>query len=208
MKVAYLRCSSDSQSTESQKVDLKVDRVYEDIGVSGIKPFSQRPAAKRLIADILAGKIESVEIARLDRLTRGGVGELLETAEFFAQHRVQLISKAEAFQLLDGDGNRSAIGTLFLSLLGSLSGYERSLLRSRQKAGIAAKRLRDPDAYPGRKKGTTTSPRNFLNKIKSKKVRALLAEGYPKTYISKVVPCSTATVYKVVRILDELGEVA
>jgi site-specific DNA recombinase len=82
-KVVYLRVSSDEQrenrTIESQRVEvlrycklhgIKIDKVYEDDGVSGTIPLHKRPYGGFLMADVAAGRIEEIYIWKIDRLGR------------------------------------------------------------------------------------------------------------------------------------------
>jgi DNA invertase Pin-like site-specific DNA recombinase len=80
-------------------------------------------------------------------------------------------------------------------LFASISQYERSLIVSRIREGVAARKAKN--LYTGRVVGSTESTEKFLKKSKSKKIIELLQKGYSYSEISSIVPCSTGTIVKV-----------
>lgn len=67
----YMRTSHYLQNIGTQ-IDKVEDgwKVYEDKGVSGRIPFLERPSGKKLVDDIVNGKINQVIVLRIDRLGR------------------------------------------------------------------------------------------------------------------------------------------
>src|ERR1019366_8159512 len=84
MKIAYLRVSSDEQrerqTIETQRADVqkfcdkesvKLDKTYEDDGVSGTIPLARRePGGSALMRDAEAGLIGEIYVLKFDRLGR------------------------------------------------------------------------------------------------------------------------------------------
>src|SRR5262245_36778971 len=98
----YVRVSSKSQDTRSQRADLEKWAERQD-GIawytdkaSGTK--MERPAMDRLLADIEAGKIGKVVIWRLDRLGRTAAGLTKLFADLSAR-RVGLFSLRDSLDL-------------------------------------------------------------------------------------------------------------
>ena len=75
----YLRVSTDSQTTENQRLELEavaarsnweVVDVYEDAGISGAKGRDKRPGFDRLLKDATARKVNMIAAWSVDRLGR------------------------------------------------------------------------------------------------------------------------------------------
>lgn len=120
----------------SQKSEgwLMVPDRYDDGGFSGGN--IERPALKRLMADIEAGKIDVVVVYKIDRLTRSlmNFGKLVEV---FERHGVTFVSVTQSFN------TTTSMGRLTLNILLSFSQFERE---------ISAERIRDKFAA-SKKKG-------------------------------------------------------
>lgn len=106
---------------------------YDDGGFSGGN--TKRPALKRLMADIKAGKINVVVIYKMDRLSRSLL-DFMNMAEFFEQHNVSFVSVTQ-------DINTStSSGRMMLNILMAFSEYERDVIRERIKDTIAGAKRR------------------------------------------------------------------
>ncbi len=95
--------------------------------------------------------------------------------------------------MLDDDGSVNPMSRMLISILGSVAMMQLEQTRINVREGIEAARRRG--AYRGRKKGTTISPAKFLKK--HSRTVELLREGYPVSWIAKVVEASPTTVRKV-----------
>jgi site-specific DNA recombinase len=104
---------------------------YDDGGFTGAN--LDRPALKRLLTDIEAGKIDSVIVYKVDRLSRSllDFGRLLET---FEKHKVAFVSVTQAFN------TSSSMGRLTLNVLLSFAQFEREMISERTRDKIAAAR--------------------------------------------------------------------
>lgn len=103
--------------------------------MSGAK--SSRPGLDKLLAS-LAGfpsrGIAAVVVYKLDRLSRGGIFDLLQTTLLFNQVGVDLISATEPID------TSTAYGRLYFSVAACLAEIERDNLRERVIDGMAAAR--------------------------------------------------------------------
>ena len=143
-KVAvYIRTSTRDQDGEAQKHALErylaqrgeTDAEwYPDLHHSGIK--AKRPELDRLCHDVRNGNVSRIYIYGLDRLGRS-LRNLLDLFEFFTKHNVPVISMREGIDCT------TAIGRLFLQLMGSLAEFEREMIRERSLAGIAVARSKN-----------------------------------------------------------------
>ncbi len=82
--VGYAQGSTEEQAQEGVSLDaqaarlrawcvlrgLDLVRVFEERGVSGGEPLDDRPAGKALLAEVAAGRVESVVAVKFDRLFR------------------------------------------------------------------------------------------------------------------------------------------
>lgn len=136
----YLRVSSSSQSVASQRGEIerylvgqKIDdaRWYIDEGVSGT--VMVRPALENLKQSIFNGEVNTVVVYSLDRLARNAI-EGLNLIAGWLQHQVRLVVITTQ---MDFSGE---VGQMVASLLLHISQMERTRIRERQAAGIAAAR--------------------------------------------------------------------
>ena len=106
---------------------------YDDGGVSG--GTLERPALKRLLADIEVGKINVVVVYKIDRLTRSLL-DFAKLVEAFDQRQVTFASITQSFN------TTTSMGRLTLNILLSFAQFERE---------ISAERIRDKFAASKRK---------------------------------------------------------
>jgi site-specific DNA recombinase len=104
---------------------------YDDGGFTGGN--IDRPALKRLLADIEAHKIDCVVVYKVDRLSRS----LLDFARLIAifdKHKVAFVSVTQQFN------TASSMGRLILNVLLSFAQFEREIVSERTRDKIAAAR--------------------------------------------------------------------
>ena len=106
---------------------------YDDGGVSG--GSMQRPALKRLLADIAADRIEVVVVYKIDRLTRS-LADFARMVELFDRHRISFVSVTQAFN------TTSSMGRLTLNVLLSFAQFEREVTGERIRDKIAASKAK------------------------------------------------------------------
>ncbi|MBF0311755.1 MAG: recombinase family protein, partial [Magnetococcales bacterium] len=117
----------------SQKAEgwLLVQDRYNDGGFSG--GTLDRPALKRLLADIEAGKINVVVVYKIDRLSRSLI-DFTRLVEVFEKYEVSFISITQAFN------TTTSMGRLTLNILLSFAQFERELSTERIRDKVAASR--------------------------------------------------------------------
>ncbi len=106
---------------------------FDDGGHTGAN--TERPALKRLLADIEAGKIDGVVVYKVDRLSRS----LLDFAKLmgaFDKYGVSFVSVTQAFN------TTHSMGRLTLNILLSFAQFEREIISERTRDKIAAMRRR------------------------------------------------------------------
>ncbi|OPZ84763.1 MAG: DNA-invertase hin [bacterium ADurb.Bin429] len=101
---------------------------YEDGGISG--GTLERPALKRLLADIEAGKVDCVVCYKVDRLSRSLL-DFSKLMELFDKHQVTFVSVTQAFS------TTNSIGRLTLNILLSFAQFEREVIGERIRDKIA-----------------------------------------------------------------------
>lgn len=106
---------------------------YDDGGYSGGN--MERPALKKLIADIKAGKIQTVVVYKIDRLTRS-LMDFSKLVEVFDEHDVTFVSVTQSFN------TTTSMGRLTLNMLLSFAQFEREVTSERIRDKIAASKKR------------------------------------------------------------------
>src|SRR5580698_9176041 len=102
---------------------------YDDGGYSGGN--LERPALKRLTADIRAGKVQTVVVYKVDRLTRS-LSDFAKLIELFEARNVTFISVTQQFN------TTTSMGRLMLNVLLSFAQFEREVTGERIRDKIAA----------------------------------------------------------------------
>ena len=103
--------------------------MYDDGGLSG--GTLERPALRRLLADIEAGRIDTVVVYKVDRLTRS-LGDFAKIVEVFDNRGVSFVSVTQQFN------TTSSMGRLTLNMLLSFAQFEREVTGERIRDKIAA----------------------------------------------------------------------
>lgn len=104
---------------------------YDDGGFTGAN--MERPALRRLLADIDAGKVDCVVVYKVDRLSRSLL-DFARIMESFEKHNVSFVSVTQAFN------TASSMGRLILNVLLSFAQFEREMISERTRDKIAAAR--------------------------------------------------------------------
>jgi site-specific DNA recombinase len=145
--IGYIRVSTDKQADRGVSLDAQADKIRAmavvhnaellDIIVDGGESAKSlnRPGMARLLALVDAGAVQTVIIAKLDRLTRS-VKDLCTLLERFERRRVALISVAESLD------TGSAAGRLVLNIMTAVSQWEREAIGERTRDALSHKRRR------------------------------------------------------------------
>lgn len=145
--MGYVRVSTDKQadfgvSLEAQTAKIRAMAVVQgadlvdvivDAGESA--KSLHRPGMARLLALVDAGAVDTVIIAKLDRLTRS-VADLAELLKRFERRGVSLVSVADSLD------TRSAAGRLVLNIMVSVSQWEREAIGERTRDAMRHKRAK------------------------------------------------------------------
>jgi len=106
---------------------------YDDPAFSGGN--MERPALRRLMADIEAGLIDVVVIYKIDRLTRS-LTDFSKMVEVFERHKVSFVSVTQQFN------TTTSMGRLMLNVLLSFAQFEREVTGERIRDKIAASKAK------------------------------------------------------------------
>lgn len=102
---------------------------YDDGGYSGAN--MERPGLKALISDIKAGKVQTVVVYKIDRLTRS-LMDFSKLVEILDAHNVTFVSVTQSFN------TTTSMGRLTLNMLLSFAQFEREVTGERIRDKIAA----------------------------------------------------------------------
>lgn len=108
-----------------------LDERYDDGGFSGGN--INRPALKRLINDVEAGKIDMIVVYKIDRLTRS-LADFSKLIEVLDKHKCSFVSVTQNFNTYD------SMGRLTLNVLLSFAQFEREVGAERIRDKVAASR--------------------------------------------------------------------
>src|SRR5215472_13197872 len=116
---------------QSQKHEgwLVLPALYDDGGYSG--GSLERPALKRLLADIEAGQIDVVVVYKVDRLTRA-LADFAKLVDIFDRCGVSFVSITQQFN------TTTSMGRLTLNVLLSFAQFEREVISERVRDKVAA----------------------------------------------------------------------
>src|ERR1700730_6076550 len=114
-------CEAYVKSQAHEGWRLVPDR-YDDGRLSGAS--LDRPALQKLLADVRAGKINTVVVYKVDRLTRP-LADFAKLVELFDQQGVSFVSVTQQFH------TTSSMGRLTLNVLMSFAQFEREVIGER-----------------------------------------------------------------------------
>jgi site-specific DNA recombinase len=155
---AYIK----SQTSQGWKA---LPQYYDDPAYSGGN--LDRPALKKLLADIEAGRIDVVVVYKIDRLTRS-LADFAKLVEAFDAKSISFVAVTQQFN------TTTSMGRLTLNVLLSFAQFERELSSERVRDKIAASRRKGkwtggtvPLGYDGKDK------KLVVNKTEAETVRAI-----------------------------------
>ena len=125
-------CEAFVRSQAGERWNLLPDR-YDDGGYSGAT--MKRPALERLLADVLARRLDAVLVYKVDRLTRS-LADFARIIEALDRRQVAFVSITQAFN------TTSSMGRLTLNVLLSFAQFEREVTSERICDKIAASKAK------------------------------------------------------------------
>jgi DNA invertase Pin-like site-specific DNA recombinase len=179
--IAYLRSSSQTQSTDSQRHAINerynIEKWFADDATSGTVKALQRPEFSNLINYVRSG--DTVVVFSISRLGRDTI-DVLTTVEALQAKGVTLISMQEGFDL------STDIGKAMLTMLSAVAELERKQIAHRRDAGIA--KAKASGKHCGRP--VTHGADMALQ------VNALLAGGMKPSEVQRTLNLSRSTFYR------------
>ncbi|MFN4283350.1 MAG: recombinase family protein [Alphaproteobacteria bacterium] len=123
---AYIK----SQKHEGWKL---LPHYYDDGGYSG--GSMERPALRKLLEEIEAGRVDIVVVYKVDRLTRA-LSDFARMVELFDKNKVSFVSVTQQFN------TTTSMGRLTLNVLLSFAQFEREVTAERIRDKIAASKMK------------------------------------------------------------------
>jgi len=102
---------------------------YDDGGISGAT--MNRPALQHLLDDIRSGKVDTIVVYKIDRLTRS-LADFAKMVELFDERKITFVSVTQQFN------TTTSMGRLTLNVLLSFAQFEREVTGERIRDKIAA----------------------------------------------------------------------
>lgn len=112
---------------------IAIDDGYDDGGFSGGN--TNRPALKRLLADVEDGRIDVVVVYKIDRLSRS-LSDFAKIVDLFDEHGVTFVSVTQQFN------TTTSMGRLTLNILLSFAQFEREVTGERIRDKISASKAK------------------------------------------------------------------
>ena len=143
--IGYVRVSTDKQAEQGVSLEAQEAKVRAMATVQGAELLDvivdggesakslNRPGLQRVMSLVNAGKVQTIIVAKLDRLTRS-VKDLCGLLELFEKRKVALISVAESLD------TSSAAGRLVIPIMGAVSQWEREAIGERTRDALRHKR--------------------------------------------------------------------
>ncbi len=143
--IGYVRVSTEKQADFGVSLEAQSEKVRAMAVVQGAELAEviidagesakslNRPGMARLLSLVDAGAVDTVIIAKLDRLTRS-VKDLAELLERFTRRGVSLVSVAESLD------TGTAAGRLVLNIMTAVSQWEREAIGERTRDAMHHKR--------------------------------------------------------------------
>jgi len=138
---AQRECSESYIKSQAHEGWVGLPDHYDDGGFTGGN--MERPALKRLLADITAGRINCVVVYKVDRLSRSLL-DFARMMEVFEKHNVAFVSVTQ--QINTG----TSMGRLMMNVLLSFAQFEREIIgeRTRDKVRVARRKGKWAGGHP------------------------------------------------------------
>lgn len=179
--IGYIRVSAYDQNPERQLDGMNIDKLFTE-KASGRN--LQRPAFEEVLSYIREG--DTLVVHSMDRLARN--------LEHLRQIVRELTTKGVKVQFMKENliftGEDSPMATLLLSVIGAMAEFERSLIRERQREGVAIAKKKG--LYKGRKKS--------LNDAQVRELKKMISEGAKKSSVARSFNISRETLYQYMKL--------
>jgi DNA invertase Pin-like site-specific DNA recombinase len=177
--VGYIRVSSYSQNTDRQLDGIPLEKTFEE---KASAKDAKRPVLQECISYLRAG--DCLHVHSIDRLARNLI-DLQSIVMALNNKGVSVIFHKENLTFT-GNGD-NPMNKLMLQMMGAFAEFERSLIKERQREGIAQ----------AQKKGVKIGRQPVLNADQVKEIRDRVARCEAKSSLAKEYGISRQTLYSV-----------
>jgi DNA invertase Pin-like site-specific DNA recombinase len=177
--VGYIRVSSVDQNDQRQLEGVDLDQVFSE-KMSGASA-SSRTALQSCLRYLRDG--DTLHVHSIDRLARNMI-ELQSMVDELVGRGVSVVFHKE--QLRFSAGADDAMQRLMLQMMGSFAEFERSMIKERQREGIAA----------AKRAGKHLGRKAALSDVQVAELRKAKAAGESAPALAKRYGVSRATVYE------------
>ena len=175
-QVGYIRVSSVDQNTDRQLGNVKLDKVFEDKCSGGNR---NRPGLARCLEHLRDADV--LHVHSIDRLARN-LQDLLTLVTDLTGRGVT-VKFAKEQLVFSGEAN--PLQELQLNIMGAVAQFERSMIRERQREGIAAAKAK------GKVLGRTSS----MTPEMVEKAKAMKADRRGVSEIARELGVSRGAIY-------------
>lgn len=181
-RIGYIRVSSLDQNAERQLDGIPLDKVFTD-KASG--KDTNRPQLQAALNHVRGG--DTLVVHSMDRLARN-VEDMLRLVREMNDRGVSVEFIKENMSFTAGSNDPRSI--LMFTMLSAFAQFERSLIKERQREGIALAKAKGT-VYKGRKPA--------LNAERIAQLREQAAAGANRTKLAKEFGISRETLYQYIR---------
>lgn len=178
--VGYRRVSSVDQNPERQLVDVVLDETFTDF-TSG--KDRNRPQLEACLKYCRNGDV--LHIHSIDRLARN-LSELQTIIDELQTRQISVIFHKEG---LTFSGGNNPMDKLLLQVMGAFAEFERTLIKERQKEGIAI----------ARSKGVQLGKPPKVSQSKQMGIKERVSQGEKITALAREYGVSRGTIYNYVK---------
>ena len=178
--IGYIRVSSFSQNTDRQLEQVDLDKVFEEkASAKDVK----RPKLKECMDYLRSG--DCLHVHSIDRLARN----LLDLQKIITglNDKGVTVSFHKENLTFTGD-NDTAMNKLMLQMMGAFAEFERSLIKERQREGIAK----------AKQKGKRIGRKRALTKTQIEEIKKRASQGESKSGLAKEFSVCRQTIYSAI----------
>ena len=194
--VLYMRVSDSDQNLARQEKELRTyakktgakKLVFISEKVTGMAPIKERKLYQVLIMEDV-GRLVVEDVDRLGR----DAAEVLGMVKELTARKINLTVTRYGIDTILPNGEENPVATMIFSIMSTLFEQERKNIKRKQRQGIEIAKLQGK--YTGRKRGTTLSPQQLLDKYP--KVIRELKDGTSIRRTAKLCDVSPSTVQAV-----------
>ena len=177
-QVGYTRVSTVDQNDARQLVDIPLDKVFKE-KASG-KSAADRPVLAQCLSYVREG--DTLHVHSIDRLARN-LGELQSLVDDLVSRGISVQFHKE--NLTFRAGTEDPMLRLMLQMMGAFAEFERSMIRERQREGIAEAKRQGKQIGRARK----------LTEAQVETIKERIAKGESKKALATEMGISRQTLY-------------